>query len=47
MIDEYAEKYATVVNTQTLRVREEPSTDSRTLELIPLGERYPVLEKQA
>jgi len=47
MIDEYAEKYATVVNTQTLRVREEPSTDSRTLELIPLGERYPVLEEQA
>lgn len=43
--DKYAEKYATVVNTPTLRVREEPSTESRTLELIPLGERYPVLEE--
>lgn len=45
MVDKYAEKYATVVNTQTLRVREEPSKDARTLELIPLGERYPVVEE--
>lgn len=45
MVDKYAEKYATVVNTQTLRVREEPSMEARTLELIPLGERYPVLEE--
>jgi len=45
LADKYAEKYATVINTQTLRVREEPSTESRTLELIPLGEKYPVLEE--
>jgi len=45
LIDEYAEKYATVVNTQTLRVRQEPSIESKTLELIPLGEKYPVLEE--
>lgn len=45
LVDKYAEKYATVVNTQTLRVREEPSKEARTLELIPLGERYPVLEE--
>lgn len=45
LVDKYAEKFATVVNTQTLRVREEPSIDSRTLELIPLGECYPVIEE--
>lgn len=45
MADEHAEKYATVVKTQTLRVREERSTEARTLELIPLGERYPVIEE--
>lgn len=43
--DEHAEKYATVIRTQTLRVREEPSQESRTLELIPLGERYPVIKE--
>lgn len=43
--DEHAEKYATVVKTQTLRVREEQSTEARTLELIPLGERYPVIKE--
>lgn len=43
--DEHAEKYATVVRTQTLRVREEPNLDSRTLELIPLGERYPAIKE--
>lgn len=45
LVDKYAEKFATVVNTQTLRVREEPSIDLRTLELIPLGECYPVIEE--
>lgn len=43
--DEHAEKYATVVRTQTLRVREQPNLDSRTLELIPLGERYPIIKE--
>jgi peptidoglycan DL-endopeptidase CwlO len=41
MVDEYAEKYATV-NTETLRVREKKSTDSSILTLIPGGEVYPV-----
>ncbi|NLP16411.1 MAG: C40 family peptidase [Clostridiales bacterium] len=45
LADEHAEKYATVVKTQTLRVREAQSTDSRTLELIPLGERFPVIKE--
>lgn len=45
LADEYAEKYATVVRTQTLRVREEQSIESRTLELIPLGERFPVVKE--
>lgn len=45
LADKHAEKFATVVKTQTLRVREEQSKESRTLELIPLGERYPVLEE--
>lgn len=45
LVDKYAEKYATVINTQTLRVREKPSKDARTLELIPLGEKYPVMEE--
>ena len=45
LVDKHAEKYATVVRTQTLRVREEQSTESRTLELIPLGERYPVIKE--
>ena len=43
--DEHAEKYATVIRTQTLRVRENPSLDSRTLELIPLGEKYPAIKE--
>ncbi len=41
MVDEYATQYATV-NTQTLRVREEKSVDSKILTLIPGGETYPV-----
>ncbi len=41
MVDEYATQYATV-NTQTLRVREDKSTDSKILTLIPGGETYPV-----
>lgn len=45
MSDEYATKYATVVKTQSLRVREKPSTDSRTWTLIPLGETYIVTKE--
>lgn len=45
LADEYAEKYATVARTQTLRVREAQSLESRTLELIPLGERFPVIKE--
>lgn len=45
LADEHAEKYATVVRTQTLRVREEQSVEARTLELIPLGERFPVIKE--
>lgn len=45
MSDKYATKYATVVNTATLRVREKKSTDSRTLDLIPLGEEYIVVKE--
>jgi cell wall-associated NlpC family hydrolase len=41
MVDEYATQYATV-NTQTLRVREDTSVDSKILTLIPGGETYPV-----
>ena len=46
LADKFAEKYATVIRTQTLRVREEPNLESRTLELIPLGERFPNIEEQ-
>ncbi len=45
MADEYATKYATVINTATLRVRAEQSTESTTLELIPEGETYIVLKE--
>lgn len=45
MADEYATKYATVINTATLRVRAEQSTDSTTLELIPEGETYIVIKE--
>lgn len=45
LAEEYATKYATVVKTQTLRVREEQNTESRTLELIPLGETYIVVKE--
>lgn len=45
MAEEFATKYATVVKTQTLRVREEASTDSPTLELIPLGETFIVTKE--
>ncbi len=41
MVDEYATQYATV-NTQTLRVREEKSVESKILTLIPGGETYPI-----
>lgn len=43
MVNEYATQLATV-NTQTLNVREEMSTDSRKLTLIPYGETYPVIK---
>lgn len=45
MADEFATKYATVINTSTLRVRAEQSTDATTLELIPEGETYIVLKE--
>ena len=45
LADIHAEKYATVVGTPTLRVREEQSIESKTLELIPLGERFPVVKE--
>lgn len=41
MVDKYATVYATV-NTQTLRVRSDKSTDSSILTLIPAGETYVV-----
>ncbi len=44
MVDKYATKYATV-NTQTLRVREAQSTDSKILTLIPMGETYIVINE--
>lgn len=44
MADEHAKKFATVT-TQTLRVREEQSTDSRILEQIPLESRFPVVKE--
>jgi cell wall-associated NlpC family hydrolase len=44
MVDEYATKYATV-NTQTLRVREAQSTDSKILTLIPQGQTYVVINE--
>lgn len=45
LVDTYATKWA-VVNTTTLKVREKPTTDSITLTLIPLGERYEVLKEK-
>lgn len=45
MADEYATKYATVINTATLRVREGQGTDTDTLALIPRGETYVVLKE--
>lgn len=41
MVDKYATEYATV-NTQTLRVRSDKSTDASILTLIPEGETYVV-----
>jgi peptidoglycan DL-endopeptidase CwlO len=43
MVNEYATQYATV-NTQTLNVRKEMSTESQKLTLIPQGETYPVVK---
>ncbi|HHV09785.1 MAG TPA: C40 family peptidase [Clostridiales bacterium] len=45
MVDKYATKWATV-NTQTLRVREKPSTESSILTLIPIGEKYIVINEE-
>ncbi len=45
MVDQYATKWATV-NTQTLRVREKPSTESSILTLIPMGEKYIVINEE-
>ncbi|MDK2809182.1 MAG: hypothetical protein PWP24_1919 [Clostridiales bacterium] len=42
--DKFGTKWATV-NTTTLKVREEPSTDSIVLGLIPIGETYEVLKE--
>ncbi|MDF2804905.1 MAG: hypothetical protein K0S61_4810 [Anaerocolumna sp.] len=44
MVDEYATKWVTV-NTETLRVRESQSTDSKILTLIPQGETYFVVKE--
>jgi cell wall-associated NlpC family hydrolase len=45
LIDKYATKYATVINTETLRVRDKKSTDAITTTLIPEGETYFVLKE--
>ncbi len=45
MVDKYATKYATVVDTKSLRVRDKKSTDASTLTLIPLGEKYVVTKE--
>ncbi len=45
LVDTYGTKWA-VVNTTTLKVREEPSTDAITLTLIPLGEKYEALKEK-
>lgn len=44
MVDEYATKYATVT-TRTLFVREEQSTESKILTMIPLDETYVVIKE--
>lgn len=47
LVDKYSTKYATVVNTQTLRVREKPSMkeETQTITLIPEGESYYVIKE--
>lgn len=45
MVDKYATKLATIINTKTMRVREKRSTDSKTLNLIPGGETYVVTKE--
>ncbi len=45
MFDEYATRYATVIGTDTLRVREGQSTEATTLELIPRGETFVVIKE--
>lgn len=44
LVDEFASKYATVM-TQTLFVREKPSTKATITTMIPLGERYYIIEE--
>jgi Cell wall-associated hydrolases (invasion-associated proteins) len=45
MVDDYATVYATV-NTQTLKVREKPSTDSRVIALVPNDGKYVVTKRK-
>jgi cell wall-associated NlpC family hydrolase/SH3-like domain-containing protein len=45
LVDEFATKYATVINTPTLRVRQKKSTDSETTTLIPEGESYYIIKE--
>lgn len=45
LVDKYGTKYA-VVNTETLRVRYEPSVDSKIATLVPQGERLIVTDEQ-
>lgn len=44
LVDEYASKYA-VVNTETLYVREKPSTKATITTMIPMGERYYIIKE--
>lgn len=45
MAKQVGTQYATVINTTSLRLREQPSLDSTTLTLLPDGGRYEVLEE--
>ena len=45
IIEDVADKYA-IINTQTLYVREEPTTDSDIATMVPLGEKYYIEEEQ-
>lgn len=45
LINEFSDKYATVINTQTLRVRDKKSIDATTITLIPEGETYFIVKE--